>query len=616
MNLNPSSLVLRCGAVLALLSLQPSLLLCQETFEPIPKQSAAQYHVDFARNFFASPEAEKAERVKLYDALKELDTLKGKVASSADNLQKAFQLYDNVRMRFYRHYAYLYLRYAVNTGDESSLTESSVLDAEVTTRTAFMRQELIQIDDHTLAALVAGNRHLRIYLPAIEVVQRYRPYTLSLKEEELLSTTAPLNTEWQSDLYEKLRASAHTNPTNGLDQKGREEAFKQDYAGSAAQRDLYAFGLMRLAAARDRLARVHHFADAPSEAYFGSYWSRAEVDNLLEGLAQHSSLYERYQRLRAEHVKKIMGYGDVNLWDLSARPQGTDVPRFTIDQASQKIRDALAPLGADYGRELAALLNPLNGRMDIVAGSHRKRGGFSLGFIGTDSVFFSGGFGGRYNDIRVLAHESTHAVHRQLMNRNGVLPAYAEGPHYLFESFAIFSELLLPDYLYHHETDPRLKQYYLEQFLEGKGTIMFSVAPEVAVEHAVYDGVRQGKIKGADDLDAITKRIYSRYSIWPEKYDELKAEWIYITLMYDDPFYDMNYVYGALLALKFYEMYTKDPKDFAPRYIALMRNGFDAPPEILLKRFLGVDLHDPHLLSDALKIIEEKVKLLEKSYQE
>jgi oligoendopeptidase F len=86
--------------------------------------------------------------------------------------------------------------------------------------------------------------------------------------------------------------------------------------------------------------------------------------------------------------------------------------------------------------------------------------------------------------------------------------------------------------------------------------------------------------------------------------------------MYDDPFYDMNYVYGALLALKFYQMYTKDPKDFASRYIALMRNGFDAPPEILLKRFLGVDVHDPHLLSDALNIIEAKVKLLEKSYQE
>jgi oligoendopeptidase F len=253
--------------------------------------------------------------------------------------------------------------------------------------------------------------------------------------------------------------------------------------------------------------------------------------------------------------------------------------------------------------------------MDIVPGDHRKRGGFSQGFIGTDSVFYSAGFAGSYNDVRVLAHESTHAVHRQLMNLNHVLPAYAEGPHYLFEAFAIFSEFLLPDYLYSHETDPLRKQFYLEQFLEGKGTEMFYVAPEVAVEHAIYDGVARDSIKGANDLDALTKRIYSRYSIWPEKHDELKAQWMNIGLMYEDPFYDINYIYGALLALKFYEMYKRDSEHFTPRYIALMRNGFDAPPPILLKRFLDIDVHDPRLVSNALSVVEDRINLLEKSYQ-
>ena len=88
-----------------------------------------------------------------------------------------------------------------------------------------------------------------------------------------------------------------------------------------------------------------------------------------------------------------------------------------------------------------------------------------------------------------------------------------------------------------------------------------------------------------------------------------------VRLMYEDPFYDINYIYGALLALKFYEMYTHDPANFVPRYLALMQNGFDAPPEVLFKRFLDIDLHDPRLVSNALSIVEEKVNLLEKSYQ-
>ena len=601
--------VLVLGALLAVLAIG------QENFVAIPPEQAAHYHIDFARNFFASPEAEKTDRNTLFTTLKTLEGLKGKVTSSAENLQRALELSDQVDIQFQRHYSYLYLRYAVDTADEANSVAAATLDAEVARRTAFLRQELMQIPDRTLVAFTARKPSLKQYLPAIETARRYRSYTLSLAEEELLSATAP-NNDWPYELYERLRVGGRVAAlANSADAKAREEAFKRGYAEQATKRDLCAFALMRLAANRTRLARLHHFPDAATEAYFNSYWTRAEVDTLVEQLAGKADLYKRYQRIRAEHVRSFVGVQDVNVWDLSLRPAGARAPRFTIGEASQVIRKALSPLGEEYGQELAALLDPSNGRMDIVPGNHRKRGGFSQGFIGTDSVFFSAGFGGSYNDVRVLAHESTHAVHRQLMSRHHVLPAYARGPHYLFEAFAIFSEFLLPDYLYRHETDPLLQQYYLEQFLEGKGTIMFIVAPEVAVEHAVYEGVTLGSIKGPDDLDALTKRTYSRFSIWAEKHDELKAQWMNIGLMYEDPFYDINYIYGALLALKFYESYTKNPEQFTQRYIALMRNGFDAPPEVLLQRFLQINLHDPKLVSDALSLVESKINLLEKSYQ-
>jgi oligoendopeptidase F len=589
-------------------------LLAQD-FVAIPPQEATRYHFDLARNFFPTPEAEKEDRANLYSSLRQLETLKGKVASSADSLLRALTLSDEVEVQRNKHSVYLFLRNAINTTDETSLAESSALDAGVSTRTAFLRQELMAIDDGTLSAFVTLKPPLKGYLGAIEAVHRYRPYTLSLKEEELLSATSP-NNDWHYDLYAKLRARIPpTSLPSGSDRKARQEAFKQGYAKLTSQRDLYAFLLMRLAASRTRLALLRHYPDAASKVYFESYWTKKDVDNLVEQIAQKADLYKRYQRVRADYVRKITGYDEVNLWDMSERPAGMRPPRFTIDGATRAILNALAPLGPDYTRELTALLDSANGRMDIVPGEHRRPGGFSKGAAGYNSVFYSGGFAGSYNDLRVLAHESTHAVQRQLLTRNHISPAYANGPSYIWEAFAIFSELLLPDYLYNHETDPLRRQFYLEQFLEGKGTIMFVVAPEVEVEHSVYDGVSRGTIKGADDLDALTKRIYSRYSIWLEKVDELKATWINIRLMYEDPFYDVNYIYGALLALKFYEMYTRDPKGFVPRYIALMSNGFTAPPDVLLKHFLDIDVNDPHLVSDALNVVEDKVNLLEKSYQ-
>jgi oligoendopeptidase F len=616
---------------LLLLSTLSAPALCQDDFAPIPPGDAAQYRFDFKRNFFASPEAEKAERARYYEVMRELESLKGNVAASPPKLLSALRLYDKALVELIRHDTYLYLRYAVNTGDEASNAASSEMDAEFAKRTAFLQQELMRVDARTLHSFLRREPALKPYLFAVETARRAQAHTLSLQEEEALSLTAPLSVEWQADLYQKLlrrtrfgtvktkdgeldvrrqRAAIAANPDRAV----REAGFRKLYAGYASERDLYAFALMALVRARNRLAQLHHFEDAPAEVFFKSYWTKAEVNGLLERIQKLSDTYRRYQTLRAAHAARRLGLADVALWDVTASTDRERPPRFTIGQGSDLIREALSVLGAEYGAELAQLLNPANGRMDVVPGSNRRAGGFSKGFPGVTTVFFSGGFAGSYNDLRVLAHESTHAVHRQLMNNKHVLPAYAEGPHYLFESFAIFNELLLPDYLYQHERDAARRRYFLEQFFEGKGMTLFSVAQEEAIELAIYDRVAQGKVVTADDLDQLTKSISARYSTWPLKHDELKMQWITSTLFYEDPLYDINYVYGALLALKYYELYTRDPKDFTPRYIALMKNGFDAEPGQLLKRYLGIDLRDPQLVTDAARLLDDKINQLEREY--
>jgi oligoendopeptidase F len=61
-------------------------------------------------------------------------------------------------------------------------------------------------------------------------------------------------------------------------------------------------------------------------------------------------------------------------------------------------------------------------------------------------------------------------------------------------------------------------------------------------------------------------------------------------------------------------MYTRDPKQFIPRYTALMKNGFDTTPENLLRQYLGINLHDLRLVTDAVRLLESKMKLLADEY--
>src|SRR6476620_10517145 len=140
----------RIFAILLFSGMLHGLVLGQDNFVAIPAGQASSYRFDFARNFFITPEAEKADRDHLYATLTDLERLKGRLANSADNLYRGLKLNDALQVQFNKHYAYLYLRSAVNTNDETSLKESATLDAEVTARTAFLRQELMAIDDKTL----------------------------------------------------------------------------------------------------------------------------------------------------------------------------------------------------------------------------------------------------------------------------------------------------------------------------------------------------------------------------------------------------------------------------------------------------------------------------------
>ena len=117
------------------------------------------------------------------------------------------------------------------------------------------------------------------------------------------------------------------------------------------------------------------------------------------------------------------------------------VHNFASD-ARSILHNVFAGLGKEYQSTFDALLDPANGRADILPGGAPSRygGGFSLGLSGTGILFY-GRYGGTFKDLSVIAHEGGHATHRQLMNANGVSPTYERGPNFLFESFAEFNEL-------------------------------------------------------------------------------------------------------------------------------------------------------------------------------
>jgi oligoendopeptidase F len=110
----------------------------------------------------------------------------------------------------------------------------------------------------------------------------------------------------------------------------------------------------------------------------------------------------------------------------------------------------------------------------------------------------------------------------------------------------------------------------------------------------------------------LTAKVDSQFSIFVNSTPELRGRWATVGLLYEDPLYGVNYAYGGLLALKYYQLYSTKHDWFVPRYVAMLKNGFDAPPAELLKRFLEIDMPNSQLLEDDLALLNSRLDLLEK----
>ena len=595
---------------------------------PKPPTSTA-LSADLSRYYFKTPAEEVAARAELNAALDQMDRFKGQL-NSAPQLLGVFRSYDAVEKLYAKHEAYLHLRCSLDRKDSACQARHELI-SDVDAKTAFLDPELLAISDDRLRAFLNQEPALEEYRFALSAMRRDAPHLLPGPEQAVLDQFQPQIVDWQNDLYEQVIAgiafgtvSTPAGPLDVIRQRNliaasadgrvREDGFKKRYAGFASQRDLLAFALIHVVQAQSLLAKAHHYTDAPARKYESLYFKAAETRSLLASMAEHGDVVKRYEKIRSREIER--GYHQPgHEWDLAAPEPGFTPPITSLEEARGIFHDAFAGLGKEYQSAFDALLDPSNGRADILPGgaANRYTSGFSVGLPGSPGMLFYGRYDGTFKDLSVIAHEGGHATHRQLMNANGVSPSYASGPHFLFESFAEFNELVLADFMAEHAATPELQRYYRERWMYIKGLDTFYSAQDALLEQEVYDGVSAGTIRNADDLDSRSLKIDEQFSQFPDSTPEVRSRWAMVDLMFEDPLYDVNYVYAGLLALKYFHLYSTRREWFVPRYVAMLNNGFNQPPAELLNQFLGINLSGPGLMNDDLELLKRRLDQMEAS---
>ena len=591
-------------------------------FEPFPQGLTAAYRFNLERNFFATPAAEAEARRELGTRAERLRNATRRI-DGARALYQVLTLSDTIARLAGRHYAYLSLRNAIDTRDAEAQRAMSEVAGLAEPPLGEVNRILGTLPPARLAEYVRTEPRLARYEYAALLARRDQAHRLDSTAERTLSAMEATATSWGPALFRSTLSGTPWGTVqtsdgpldfrrngneirNHRDRAVREQGHRLGQQGIDSRKDIYAFILTRQAAARNTVAAQRRWADYPTQFYAAGALTPAAVRSLLASVATRAELNKRYERARIAEVKRDLGVDSVHVWDLTAPSKSGSVPRFTIIQATQHIQRAAEPLGQHYGRELRALLDPANGRLDLVARDNRvDRPGFSTGSVGYPSMFFQGRFEGYVEDLVILAHEAGHAVQNMLMDSANVLPRYASGPSYFTESFATLSQLLLLEHLVSTSRDSVERRYFQRRLLED-ALELFRNAHESLFELQLYDSVAAGRLLSPEEIERLMQSVGVQFSTWFGAGSERQLAWVQPIQFFTWPLYRANYVIAKLLALRYLDLLHQDPTGFRTRYQALLSNGYDAPPEELLQRFLALDLSDTDTMAAAAtRVIEQ-----------
>jgi len=600
---------------LLLLSCAGSLMAQDPAFSAFPSGSASRYQFDLARNFYQTDTVARSDQEDLVRQLRALETTVRGARSAAPTLLKLLETQDSLARRLGKQYAYLTLRPQLDSRDSDAQRRIGQLASVAQPVFNSINAELAAMTEADFASLVRREPRLARYQYAATLARLDVAHRLKGAAEGALAAREGQETSWGPALFQRLFATMEFGKVhapegdldfrrqgnqirNHIDRTVRAQGFLQNNATLGKYRDTFALILSRTAAARTALARERKWPDYPTQAYASLSLTPADVRGILTAVMQHAKINKQYERARIAEIKRTFGYDTVHVWDLSVPEPNRPAPRFTIEQATEIILAATRPFGGAYRAEMAALLDPANGRLDLNPRAYRvERPGFSTGSVGYPSMFFQGRFEGYSDDLVILAHEAGHAVQNMLMDSAGVLPRYAFSPAFFTESFATMNELLVLEHLSRTSADSIQRRYFRRRLLEN-ALDLFRNSHESLLELDIYDSAAAGRRLSADDIEALTQRTGAAFSVWFGPGSERELQWLQPIQFYTWPLYRVNYTLAKLLALRYLDQLHRDPAGFQARYVQLLRNGYDAPPDVLLRRFMNIDLRDSKSLVD------------------
>ncbi|HEX4795564.1 MAG TPA: oligoendopeptidase F [Humisphaera sp.] len=490
---------------------------------------------------------------------------------------------------------------------------------------SYIRPELMSIAPDVMEEFLAAPE-LAEWKLALEQTLRYRPHTLSSREEHLIAMQGQMS-EASNQIFRQLNDAdlkwgmiknekgelvelGHSSFSAFLHSPSasvREKAFHAYYVQFEAHKNTIAASLNASVQRDVYYAKARNYPSAREAALFGDKVPVSVYDNLIKSVHANLPAVYRYYELRRQKMKlKEIHHYDTYVPILSDLDK-----RHSWDKAVDVVVESLEPLGSEYCSALREGMTTARW-CDRYPNQGKQSGAFSSGSYDGSPYILMNYQPDVLDHVFTLAHEAGHSMHSYYSAKNQPFQ-YWHYTIFVAEVASTFNEQLLAKYLMMQAKDDRERAYLINRQIDGiRGTIIRQTM-FAEFEKIIHAMVEAGEPLTVDALRREYRKLLELYfgpdfAIDPE----LELECLRIPHFYR-AFYVYKYATGLSAAIALSQRVTEGQQQELSDYLGFLKGGCSKYPLDLL-RGAGVDMEQPHAVDTALKyfggLVEELEQLL------
>ena len=571
------------------------------------------------RKLFSKEEDYREALAGLKDLYLKIAQYKTRLGESAKTLCECLEFEKSLDQTAERLGHYASLKYAEDSSNNDNLSrraELTNLVTKVSEAASFINPEIQQIPDETFERFL-GDPILGDWKTSLTKLRRYKPHTLSEREERLLTLSAPI-IRGHSDTFSQLtnvdmkfgslieenqeRALSLSTYISFLHKKDRDlrrRAFHQFYAEFDDHKYTLASALCSSVRADVFSAKIRNYPSAREASLFSDKIPVAVYDNLIATVRKNLPVLHEYYQLR----KEILELDQIHQYDTFVPMVPAIRTNTTFEEAIEIILKALKPLGGEY---LQTLGNGLRSRwVDRYETKGKRSGAFSSSSYGNPPYILMNYKADVFSDVFTLAHEAGHSMHSSFAQKHQKFQDYGY-PIFLAEVASTFNEELLTHYLLDQAGVVQMRAYLIDRQIEDIRQTLFRQTMFAEFEKEIHEIEENGGPLTLESFKNVYRSLLDAYFGPGFVIDgQLDLECLRIPHFYS-AFYVYKYATGISAAISLADRVLSGGPEELEAYLGFLKaGGYHFPIDIL--RAAGVDMLSPEPIEKAMNLFQSRI---------